>query len=100
VPGLTVHSHVHFKRLLAMAEPLAPIVTAVVAPETPAALAGALLGAQHTLITPILIGDASKIAEAAQEGGLDLNGHRIIDLPDHQQAAARWKWSTKGRRAR
>ncbi|PCH74764.1 MAG: enoyl-CoA hydratase [Rhodobacteraceae bacterium] len=89
LPGLTVRRHVHFERLLARAEPLPPIPTAVVAPERPDALAGAILGADHTLIDPILIGDPGKIAEAAEQRGLDLNGYRIIDLPDHQQAAAR-----------
>lgn len=89
LPGLTVRRHVHFERLLARAEPLPPIPTAVVAPERPDALAGAILGADHTLIDPILIGDPAKIAEAAEKRGLDLNGYRIIDLPDHQQAAAR-----------
>lgn len=56
VPGLTVDRHVHFDRLLAQAEPLPPIPTAVVAPEKPDALAGAVLAADHTLIDPILIG--------------------------------------------
>lgn len=87
LPGLTLRRHVHFERLLARAEPLPPIPTAVVAPERPDALAGAILGAEHTLIDPILIGDPVKIAQAADECGLDLNGYRIIDLPDHQQAA-------------
>jgi phosphotransacetylase/acyl dehydratase len=89
LPGLTVRRHVHFERLLARAEPLPPIPTAVVAPERPDALAGAILGADHTLIDPILIGHPGKIAQAAEKNGLDLNGYRIIDLPDHQQAAAR-----------
>lgn len=89
LPGLTVQRHVHFDRLLAMAEPLAPIVTAVVAPEKPDALAGAILGAEHTLIDPILIGDPVKIAAAAEKQGLDLNGYRIIEIADHKQAAAR-----------
>ena len=40
IPGLTVQSHVHFDHLLELAEPLAPIPTAVVAPEEPDALAG------------------------------------------------------------
>jgi phosphate butyryltransferase len=89
LPGLTVQRHVHFDRLLAMAESLAPIPTAVVAPESPEALAGAILAAEHTLIDPILIGDPAKITAAAEQQGIDLGGYQIIDLPDHQQAAAR-----------
>lgn len=89
VPGLIVQSHEHFDRLLAEAEPLPAIPTAVVAPEEPDALEGPILAAQHTIIDPILIGDARKIAAAAEEAGLDLNGYRIIDIPDHALAAAR-----------
>lgn len=88
VPGLTVQSHLHFDRLLALAEPLPPIATAVVAPEEADALAGPILAAEHTLIDPILIGDAARIAAAAEAGGLDLNGYRIVDMADHKSAAA------------
>ena len=87
VPGLTVQRHVHFDRLLEMAEPLPAIPTAVVAPEKPDALAGAILAAEHTLITPILIGHSVRIAEAAEEAGIDLTGYRIIDARDHRLAA-------------
>jgi len=89
VPGLTVQSHVHFDRLLELAEPLPALPTAVVAPEVPDALAGAVLAARHTLITPILIGDPDKIAAAAREAALDISPYRIVDEPDHRAAAAR-----------
>lgn len=87
VPGLTVDSHEHFDRLLAMAEPLPPIPTAVVAPEKAAALAGAVLAADHTLIDPILIGHAERIAEAARAEGIDLSRFRVVDCRDHRLAA-------------
>ncbi|MEO1018515.1 MAG: bifunctional enoyl-CoA hydratase/phosphate acetyltransferase [Pseudomonadota bacterium] len=89
VPGLTVRRHVHINRLLEQAEPLDPIPTAVVAPEKTDALDGALLGAEHTLIRPILIGDRAKIAATADEIGADLSGYEIIDEPSASQAAAR-----------
>ena len=88
LPGLTVQRHVHFDRLLALAEPLPPIPTAVVAPEEPDALAGAILAAEHTVITPILIGDPAKITQAAAEETVDLAGYEIFDEPDHKRAAA------------
>ncbi|MEO1292995.1 MAG: bifunctional enoyl-CoA hydratase/phosphate acetyltransferase [Pseudomonadota bacterium] len=87
VPGLTVQRHVHFDALLDRAEPLDPIPTAVVAPEEENALGGALLGAEHTLITPILIGDRSKIEAAAAGLGKDLASHEIVDIADHKAAA-------------
>lgn len=87
VPGLTVQRHVHFDRLLGLAEPLAALPTAVVAPESPDALAGAILGAEHTLIDPVLIGHAGRIAEAADEAGIDLTPYRVVDVRDHRLAA-------------
>jgi len=88
VPGLTVQRHVHFDRLLALAEPLPSIPTAVVAPEEPDVLAGAVLAAEHMLITPILIGDPDKIAQAAAQEGLDLTPFEIVAESDHKRAAA------------
>lgn len=88
IPGLRVQSHVHFDRLLEQAEPLPPIPTAVVAPEEANSLGGAILGAEHTLIRPILIGSQAKIEAAAAEIGADLSGHQIIDQPSHTEAAA------------
>ncbi len=87
VPGLTVQSHNHFDRLLALAEPLEALPTAVVAPERPDALGGAILAAEHTLIDPILIGHPDRIAEAAEAEGVDLSPYRLVEARDHQLAA-------------
>ncbi len=91
-PGLIVQRHVHFDRLLAAAEPLDPLPTAVAAPEEPMALAGALLGLKHTLIAPILVGDPDKIRAAAAETPADLaallDRCEIVAAPDHDAAAA------------
>ncbi|MEM1384387.1 MAG: bifunctional enoyl-CoA hydratase/phosphate acetyltransferase [Pseudomonadota bacterium] len=89
VPGLLVQRHYHFDQLLEQAEPLPPIPTAVVCPEEPNSLGGALLAARHTLITPILIGDARKVRACAAETEDDLSGIEIIDIADHAQAAAK-----------
>ncbi len=89
VPGLTVRRHVHFDALLERAEPLPPIPTAVVAPEKADALNGALLGARHTLIKPILIGDEARMAAAALEIGADLAAFEVVHEPDHAAAAAK-----------
>ncbi|THH37429.1 bifunctional enoyl-CoA hydratase/phosphate acetyltransferase [Aliishimia ponticola] len=89
IPNLLVESHVHFEKLLERARPLPPIRTAVVAPEEPAALGGALLAARQSIITPILIGARDKILAVAQAEGDDLTGVEIIDEPDHREAAKR-----------
>ncbi len=89
IPGLRVQSHLHFDRLLEQAEPLPPIPTAVIAPEEANSLGGAILGAEHTLIRPILIGSRPKIEAAAAEIDADLTGYEIIDEPSHAEAAAK-----------
>jgi phosphate butyryltransferase len=89
VPGLTVQSHRHFDALLARAEPLPPLPTVVICPESPDALMGAMLGRAHTLIDPIFVGSPAKIAAAAVEAGADITGIEIIDIPDHRAAALR-----------
>lgn len=89
IPGLTVQRHVHFERLLARAEALDPIPTAVVAPEDDSSLGGAVLAAEHTLIRPLLVGSAARISDVAQAIGCDLSGYEIIDEPDQDAAARR-----------
>ncbi|MEO1308504.1 MAG: bifunctional enoyl-CoA hydratase/phosphate acetyltransferase, partial [Pseudomonadota bacterium] len=89
VPGLTLRRHQHFDALLEKAAPLPDIPCAVIAPDEPSALAGALLGAEHTLIRPILVGDRDKILETAQAIGRSLDGIEIEHMPDHGAAAAR-----------
>ncbi|MDF1855028.1 bifunctional enoyl-CoA hydratase/phosphate acetyltransferase [Pseudooceanicola sp.] len=89
LPGLIVQRHRHFEKLLKLAAPLPALVTAVICPEEPNSLGGALLARDHTLITPILIGDARKIAEVAAELAADLTGIEVIDEPDHAAAARR-----------
>ncbi|MFS8035929.1 bifunctional enoyl-CoA hydratase/phosphate acetyltransferase [Xanthobacter sp. AM11] len=87
IPGLLVQRHRHFDALVARAEPLAPLTVAVVAPEEPNSLGGALLAARHTLITPILVGSRAKIEAAAKECGESLDGVEILDVADHTAAS-------------
>ncbi|MGC9420928.1 MAG: MaoC/PaaZ C-terminal domain-containing protein, partial [Rhodovulum sp.] len=87
IPGLLVERHRHFDALIARAEPLPPLPTAVIAPEEPNSLGGALLGGRHTIIAPILIGDRTRISAAATELGASLDGIEIVDAPDHVHAA-------------
>lgn len=89
LPGLIVQRHRHFEKLLARAAPLPPLVTAVIAPEEPNSLGGALLAREHTLITPILVGCPDKIAATAAELGQSLDGIEIVAEPDHAAAARR-----------
>ena len=89
IPGLIVQRHRHFERLLELAEPLPALKTAVVCPEEPNSLGGALLARRHTLIEPILVGNAVKIAATAAELGETLEGIEVIDISEHRAAAVR-----------
>ncbi len=88
VAGVTVQQHIHFAKLITDAEPLPPLATAVVAPEEPDDLAGAIMAAEHTLIAPILIGDTAKINAAAEARKIDLSPFQVVHEPDHKTAAA------------
>ncbi|SMX44938.1 bifunctional enoyl-CoA hydratase/phosphate acetyltransferase [Actibacterium lipolyticum] len=88
VPGLTVQTHPHLDHILTLAEPMEPMPTAVIAPEDDASLGGALLAYEHTLLRPILVGCAKKIAAAAEQIGADISGLQVVDVPDHSAAAA------------
>lgn len=87
LPGLIVQRHRHFDALLERAETLPPLSVAVVAPEEPASLGGALLAMKEKLITPILVGSARKMEAAAKTLGLSLDGIEIIDMPENAAAA-------------
>nr|WP_255552168.1 bifunctional enoyl-CoA hydratase/phosphate acetyltransferase [Maritimibacter dapengensis] len=87
LPGLVVQRHRHFEKLLANARDLPPLKTAVVCPEEDNSLGGALIAYEHTLIDPILVGDATKITATAKEMGVDLGDIEIIDIPSHRDAA-------------
>src|SRR6476646_5154828 len=77
-----------YERLLVRCETLAPVSTAVVHPCEATALEGAVEAAQKGLITPILVGPASRIAEVAAASGIDLSNLEIIDVPHSHASAA------------
>ena len=87
LPGLLVQRHRHFEALLKRAEPLPALITAVVCPDAVDALQGALLARQHSIITPILVGDGARIARAAAQCGADLAGIEIVEAVGAAAAA-------------
>ncbi|MBN2906952.1 MAG: bifunctional enoyl-CoA hydratase/phosphate acetyltransferase [Rhodobacteraceae bacterium] len=87
IPGLLIERHRHFDALIAAAGHLPPLPTAVVCPEEPRALGGALLAARHTIIAPILVGDPAGITATARELGMSLAGIEIVEASDHASAA-------------
>jgi len=89
IPEILVTGHRHFDRLLALAAAQPPLVTAVVAPEEAHALGGALLGAQRSIIRPLLVGNSERIHAAAQELKQDISGCELIEAATPEAAAAR-----------
>jgi phosphate acetyltransferase len=67
----------------------APVTCAVVHPCDRDSLQGALIAASRDIIIPILVGPEGKIRRIADEAGLDLGTHRIVDVPHSHAAAAK-----------
>ncbi|WP_319413088.1 bifunctional enoyl-CoA hydratase/phosphate acetyltransferase [uncultured Cohaesibacter sp.] len=86
-PALILDHHPHFESIIEQAQKLAPIVTAVVAPEEEKSLAGALLAARKGIIKPILFGSRERILALAQNMEQSLDDVEIVDEEDHACAA-------------
>ena len=78
-----------YEHLLERCLGLEPIATAVAHPCDEPTLAGVAEASRRGLIVPILVGPAARIAEVADEAGVDLDGMRIVDVPHSHAAAAR-----------
>jgi phosphate acetyltransferase len=78
-----------YEQLLERCRGQEPIATAVAYPCEETALAGAIDAAREGLITPILVGPASEIAELARAKGIDLAGVEIVDVAGSHQSAER-----------
>ena len=89
VPDLQVQKHRHFDAMLEVARSLPPLPVAVVAPDDPNSLGGALLARDEGLIKPILIGSRTRILQAAETLGVSLDGLELIDIEDEPASAAR-----------
>lgn len=77
----------NFRQLIAKAETLEPIVTAVVHPVDANSLGGAVAATQANLITPVLIGPERKIRAVAEDAHLDISPYRLVPT-EHSDAAA------------
>ena len=89
VPELLVTRHHHFDALIEKARKLRPLRTAVVAPEEPHALKGAIMAAELGIVEPLLVGNLRRIEEAAQAAGCNIAGYEIVEADSTQEAAAR-----------
>ncbi|MGR3712347.1 MAG: bifunctional enoyl-CoA hydratase/phosphate acetyltransferase [Shimia sp.] len=87
-----------FDAMLAATAPLDPITTAIVHACDGPSLEGALAARDHNLITPILVGPASRVKAAAKDADLDISGIEIIDTAhSHDSAEVSVKLVREGR---
>lgn len=87
LPGLMVQTHRHFDTILKQAQALPALVTAVVWPDEPQSLGGAMLARDHGLIVPVLVGDGQRIRAAASAAGIDITGVQIVGASTEAAAA-------------
>lgn len=86
---IRVAHHHRYRILLEAAAGGVPLATAVVHPCDATAIGAAIAAADAGLITPILVGPASKVQRAAIDAGIDIARFRQEDVPHSHAAAAR-----------
>lgn len=77
-----------YRRLIAAADELEPIPTAVVHPCAAVSIVAAMEALEKGLIIPILVGPQAKIRDAAAQAERSLDGIEIVDAPHSHAAAA------------
>lgn len=87
LPALLVQRYRHFNRIIQLAKTLPALPTAVVAPDDPNSLEGAMMAAREGLIRPVLIGARNRIEAAAEDLGEDIASFELIDIEDETEAA-------------
>jgi phosphate acetyltransferase len=78
-----------YESLLQRCQSLSPVSTAVAHPCEESALGAAIEAGAKGLITPILVGPATKIRDLAQKCGIPLGTTAIVDAPHSHAAAAK-----------
>jgi len=81
--------HEKFERLVAKAQGLQPVTTAVAHPCDEVSLEGAVQAAKMRLIVPILVGPSARIREVAGLAKLDMDGFELVDAEHSHDAAAK-----------
>jgi phosphate acetyltransferase len=87
-PITTTREQSKYDRLIAAAQE-APSAVTIVAHCDATSLRGALEAAENGLIVPVLVRPEARIRQVAEEHGLDLKSHEIVDVPHSHIAAAK-----------
>ena len=84
-----IRQHEKYERLIALAQRLDPLPTAVAQPCDESSLRGAIEAKDAGLITPILVGPKEKVIEISKAHDLNLDGIELVDVPHSHAAAAK-----------
>jgi phosphotransacetylase/acyl dehydratase len=87
LPALILGRKDHFAGLIARAQNLPALTTAVVCPEDVNSMGGVVLSAQQGLIEPVLVGHPGRIRQVAQALGADISGWRLVPAAEPHEAA-------------
>lgn len=87
LPGVQLHRHEGYERLMAATKDLAPKRTLVVHPCDSVSLDGAVQAWRQGFIEPVLVGPEARIRQVADAEGIDLGNLEVLDAP-HSHAAA------------
>jgi phosphate acetyltransferase len=83
------HPHEKFERLVATAQSLQPVTTAVAHPCDEVSLEGAVEGARLRLIVPILVGPSARIRDVAARAKIDIGKFELVDSAHSHDSAAK-----------
>ncbi|MBB4302668.1 phosphotransacetylase/acyl dehydratase [Rhodobium orientis] len=87
LPDLQWIAHDQLARLTAKCADLPPLPTAIVYPCDETSLRGACSGAAMGLVEPVLVGPQAQMQALAEQLGLDISAHRIVDAAGPIDAA-------------
>lgn len=87
--AITPETRPHFARMLSQCADLPPLRTAVICPEEPTALLGAMEAYDEGLIEPILVGEKSKILAAAEQAQVNISGLELVEAVGEEASAHR-----------
>jgi phosphate acetyltransferase len=89
VAGPPGGKHEKFERLVAAAQQLPAVTTAVAHPCDDVSLKGAVDAAELRLIKPILVGPSARVRDVAARAGLDIDGFELVDSAHSHDSAAK-----------
>lgn len=84
-----IHRHEKYEKLIAIAQRLEPLPTAVAQPCDESSLRGSIEAKDAGLITPILVGPKERVIEIARTLDLSLDDLQLVDVPHSHAAAAK-----------